>query len=168
MKGKDIWVSTGAPCPLPHTLFLWKTSVLFMHPFSRMQLLYKLKSGCTFHMHLWSVLVVAWLRRGRESGSELASGLHVCLQLFAVFIFSEFQVRPGVVSVGNRQNQLPTLLFKNGTVVPIQQASGQLIDYYKSIICVLKYSGVIVQCLIPFIIYSILPLVWLPCFQLDF
>ncbi|XP_033608617.1 activating transcription factor 7-interacting protein 1-like [Cryptotermes secundus] len=37
---------------------------------------------------------------------------------------SPSQVRPGVVSVGNRQNQLPTLLFKNGTVVPIQQASG--------------------------------------------
>lgn len=63
------------------------------------------------------------------------------MQLFAVFIVSEFQVRPGVVSVGNRQNQLPTLLFKNGTVVPIQQASGQLTGYYKSIICVSKYSG---------------------------
>lgn len=37
---------------------------------------------------------------------------------------SASQVRPGVVSVASRQNQLPTLLFKNGTVVPIQQASG--------------------------------------------
>ncbi|XP_021929406.1 uncharacterized protein LOC110834501 isoform X3 [Zootermopsis nevadensis] len=33
-------------------------------------------------------------------------------------------VRPGIMSVPNRPNQLPTLLFKNGTVVPIQQASG--------------------------------------------
>lgn len=65
----------------------------------------------------------------------------MCMQLFAIFIVSEFQVRPGVMSVSNRQNQLPTLLFKNGTVVPIQQASGQLIGYCKSIICGSKYSG---------------------------
>jgi hypothetical protein len=62
------------------------------------------------------------------------------MQLFAVFIASEFQVRPGVMSVASRQNQLPTLLFKNGTVVPIQQASGQLIGYCKSIICCMKYG----------------------------
>ncbi|KAJ9592700.1 hypothetical protein L9F63_015617, partial [Diploptera punctata] len=34
------------------------------------------------------------------------------------------QIRPGVMNVQNRQNQLPTLVFKNGTVVPIPQASG--------------------------------------------
>jgi len=46
-----------------------------------------------------------------------------------------FKVRPGVVSVTSRQNQLPTLLFKNGTVVPIQQASGQLIGHFMSALC---------------------------------
>jgi hypothetical protein len=65
----------------------------------------------------------------------------VCVQLFAVRVVSEFQVRPGVMSVASRQNQLPTLLFKNGTVVPIQQASGLLIGYCISIICGSKYSG---------------------------
>jgi len=46
-----------------------------------------------------------------------------------------FKVRPGVVSVASRQNQLPTLLFKNGTVVPIQQASGQLTGHFMSALC---------------------------------
>jgi hypothetical protein len=62
------------------------------------------------------------------------------MQLFAVCIASEFQVRPGVMNVANRQNQVPTLLFKNGTVVPIQQASGQLNNYSIFIICTPKYS----------------------------
>lgn len=56
-----------------------------------------------------------------------------------------FQVRPGVVSVASRQNQLPTLLFKNGTVVPIQQASGQLIGHFVYL-CGLEYSDITVHC----------------------
>jgi hypothetical protein len=47
--------------------------------------------------------------------------------LFTACIVFTFQVRPGVMTVPSRQNQLPALLFKSGTVVPIQQASGQLI-----------------------------------------
>ncbi|XP_069701502.1 trichohyalin-like isoform X3 [Periplaneta americana] len=35
-----------------------------------------------------------------------------------------FQARPRVMSVSSRQNQIPTLVFKNGTVVSIQQPSG--------------------------------------------
>jgi hypothetical protein len=53
-----------------------------------------------------------------------------------------FQVRPGVVSVASRQNQLPTLLFKNGTVVPIQQASGQLLGHFLSVLGGPEYSDI--------------------------
>lgn len=59
--------------------------------------------------------------------------LHILRKGFSYlvwFLFCVFQVRPGVVSVASRQNQLPTLVFKNGTVVPIQQASGQLIGHF--------------------------------------
>jgi hypothetical protein len=66
----------------------------------------------------------------------------VCAVMESSISLHVFQVRPGVVSVANRQNQLPTLLFKNGTVVPIQQASGQLIGHLISVLCGLEYSGI--------------------------
>jgi hypothetical protein len=66
----------------------------------------------------------------------------------AICIVSVFQVRPGVMSVTSRQNQVPTLLFKNGTVVPIQQASGQLIGNCVSSLVVQSIVEVIMKCLI--------------------